>query len=124
MSFYLYFCLVKQKRILTILTCIAMVISFVFLHKPIITRGITKQTIYQWLLNICYLQPRDAQPTALLIDDDSGYGIYSIKHLCDDIGIKATFVIFGTHSSIKDSFSEKRTKAVLQLALDRGYKFI
>lgn len=70
-----------------------MVISLVFLRKPIITGGITKQTIYLWLLNVCHFQSKSAQPTALLVDDDSGYGICSIKRICDELGIKATFAV-------------------------------
>ena len=70
-----------------------MVTSLVFLRKPIITGQITKQTIYLWLLNVCHLQSKNAQPTALLVDDDSGYGICSIKRICDELGIKATFAV-------------------------------
>lgn len=83
-----------MKRIsIFILTCIAIVAFCVFLQKPIILGGMTKQTIYLWLVNIWHSQTKDAQPTAMLIDDDSGNGIYTIKEICDELGIKATFAV-------------------------------
>ena len=36
---------------------------------------------------------------------------------------KKLFVILGTHSSMPDEFSEEKTKAVLQMAIDMGFEY-
>lgn len=88
-----YFCPMKWKGICIILIGITIGIMFVFLRKPIITGEMTKQTVYLWLLNAFHPQATDAHPTAMLIDDDSGDGIYRIRQICNEIGIKATFAV-------------------------------
>jgi len=93
MGIILYICPMKCKGICLVLTGITIGIVFVFLKKPIITGGMTKQTVYLWLLNAFHLQATDAHPTAMLIDDDCGDGIFCIKRICDDLGIKATFAV-------------------------------
>ena len=93
MGIFLYFCPMKWKGFYIILTGITIGIVYVFLKKPIITGEMTKQTVYLWLLNTFHFQSTDARPTALLVDDDCGDGIFLIRQICVDIGIKATFAI-------------------------------
>lgn len=57
----------------------------------------TKQTIYLWLHNSFHRQSIDATPRIMLIDDDSGDGIYVIKKICDDLDIKASFAVIPHH---------------------------
>ena len=45
------------------------------------------------MVNICHSQSKDAQSIAMLIDDDNGNGIYMIRKICDEVGIKATFAV-------------------------------
>ena len=54
----------------------------------------TKQTIYLWFLD-SWLGQTTNNPKAriLLVDDDSEEGIYKIKQICDEIGIKAAFAV-------------------------------
>lgn len=98
--------MVKRKKWLYVLL-IAIVIAIVYLNMnaPIVAGDWTKQTIYLWGLNSCHIQTQNAKPKILLIDDDSGYGIYAIKRLCDELQIKATFAIipFLMSQEIKDS---------------------
>lgn len=93
MTYYLYFCQVKRINKLIILICMVMGGLFVYCRRPIIVDGLTKQTIYLGLLNAFHVQSREARSTAMLIDDDSEFGVYTIKRLCDEIGIKATFAV-------------------------------
>lgn len=93
MGIILYFCPMKWKGICIILTGITIGFVFVFLKKPIITGEMTKQTVFLWLLYAFHSQATNAHPTAMLIDDDSGNGIYRIRQICKQINIKATFAV-------------------------------
>ena len=98
--------MVKRKKLLYVLL-ITIVIAIVYLNMnaPTVAGDWTKQTIYLWGLNSCHIQTQNAKPKILLIDDDSGYGIYDIKRLCDELQIKATFAIIPSlmNQEIKDS---------------------
>lgn len=83
----------KRKSICIILFCITIGTLIVFLRKPILTGELTKQTLFLWILNVCHIQAENAYPTAMLVDDDSGNGIFRIRKICNEIGIKATFAV-------------------------------
>ena len=74
---------------------VAIIIMSICLTKSIIVGDWTKQAFYQWGLNCWHIQAKDAKPRILilLIDDDSGNGIFSIKQLCDELHFKATFAV-------------------------------
>ena len=86
---------------------LAIVIGIVYfsMNAPIVAGDWTKQTIYLWGLNSCHIQTKNAKPKIQLIDDDSGYGVYAIKRLCDELQIKMAFAIIPSMMSqeIKDS---------------------
>ena len=83
----------KQKRGLIILIGLICGALFVYYRKPLITGELTKQTLYLWMLNMCHIQAKEAQPMAMIIDDDSEKGIYTIRRICEELGIKATFAV-------------------------------
>lgn len=56
--------------------------------------------------------------------DMSPQEMQRIRKLLTNAYKKKTFIIFGTHSSMKGAFSEEKTKAVLQMAKDIGFIFI
>lgn len=85
-----------------------------YLNAPIIAGEWTKQTIYLWGLNSCHIQTKDAKPRILLIDDDSGSGVFEIKKICDDLQIKATFAVV-------PSFMSQETKDSLKNWQKQGY---
>ena len=70
-----------------------MSILICWIRIPMIAGEWTKQTIYLYLINCFHQQSKDATSSILLIDDDSGKGIYQIKNLCEQLGIKASFAI-------------------------------
>lgn len=106
----MYFCKVKRKKwfiaILSII--IGGAATLIYVRRPIITGKPTKQTIYVGLLNTFHVQIRNVSPTAMLIDDDGGNGVYTIKQICDEIGIKATFAVIPSRldSTICDSLKQ------------------
>lgn len=54
---------------------------------------LSKQTLYLWMLDSWHVQAKDATPKFLLIDDDSGSGVFILKNICDDLGVKAIFAV-------------------------------
>lgn len=85
-----------KKRILILLIVFGIVAIFklpICISKSIVVGDWTKQTAYLWILNSWHIQTKDANPELLLIDDDSGNGIFCIKQLCDELQLKATFAI-------------------------------
>ena len=91
--------MVKRRKWEIILVLATMVIAFTYLRKPVIVGDCNKQTAYLWFLNLWHCQIKDAKPRILLIDDDSGNGIYAIKQLCDELQMKAVFAIIPSKMS-------------------------
>ena len=80
------------KKITVIMVAIV-VITYTYLHAPIVVGDWTKQTIYLWVINSCHIQAKDAKPRILLVDDDGGKGVFTIKKICDELSLKATFAV-------------------------------
>jgi len=93
LTFFIYFCKVKSRIGIIALLVVACIIALTCLQAPIVTGSWTKQTIFLWFLNHFHVQASDAEPSYLLIDDDSGEGVYTIKRLCDEMHTKATFAV-------------------------------
>jgi peptidoglycan/xylan/chitin deacetylase (PgdA/CDA1 family) len=90
----------KEKTILSTASVIVVIfIVFVCINKSIVVGDWTKQTAFLWGLNCWHFQTKDAKPKLLLIDDDSGNGIFNIKQLCDELQVKATFAIIPSYMS-------------------------
>ena len=68
-------------------------IFVMLLNRPIITGGLTKQTVYLWFLNSFHIKDSYREPMFMLIDDDSGMGIFKIHEICERVGVKATFAV-------------------------------
>lgn len=66
---------------------------FVYVRRPIMTGSLTKQTVYLWFLNSLHIKDSYRMPTFMLIDDDSGMGIFKIHEICERVGVKATFAV-------------------------------
>ena len=89
---------VTMKRYFSILffCLLALLILFVYIRRPIMTGSLTKQTVYLWILNSFHLKNSHREPIFMLIDDDSGVGIFKIHEICERVGVKATFAVVPT----------------------------
>lgn len=83
----------KQKMIILFTCLLTLLILFVYIKRPINTGSLTKQTLYLWFLNNFHIKDCHRNPTFMLIDDDSGMGIFKIHEICERVGIKATFAV-------------------------------
>lgn len=87
--------MVKKKMIVALIAVCALFL-FVWHKVPTIPDNWTKQTLYLWILNCFHSQSKSAKAKILLVDDDSGNGIFSIKKICNELNIKATFAVIPT----------------------------
>jgi peptidoglycan/xylan/chitin deacetylase (PgdA/CDA1 family) len=92
-----------KRIILTIAVCgvITAIVLLVYHRAPITFGRWTKQTVYLWLLNSWYGNASSSAASILLVDDDSGDGIYQLKRICDEVGFKATFAVIPARLSNK-----------------------
>lgn len=83
----------KRKMVILFICLLALLILYVGLKRPIITGSLTKQTVYLWFLNSFHIKDVQRKPMFMLIDDDSGMGIFRIHEICERVGVKATFAV-------------------------------
>ena len=83
----------QRKYALILFGFVVGMLVFLLLRMPIISGCWTKQALYLWLLNSWHLPKASTRPMIMLIDDDSGAGIFTIHRICEEIGIKATFAV-------------------------------
>ncbi len=84
----------KKRRLFYLFVgLLAILFLFVYVRHPIITGSLTKQTVYLWFLNSFHIKDGHREPTFMLIDDDSGMGIFKIHEICERVGVKATFAV-------------------------------
>lgn len=83
-----------ERKMALIFTCLlASFILLFYVRQPILTGSLTKQTVYLWFLNSFHIKDSCREPMFMLIDDDSGMGIFKIHEICERVGLKATFAV-------------------------------
>lgn len=84
-----------KKRVFFLLLIFGIVVIsyYSYVRFPIFTGEITKQTLYISLLNYFHEQDCMVDAHFMLIDDDSGDGIFAIHEICERVGVKATFAV-------------------------------
>lgn len=82
-----------RYRFLLIIVGLLAVVMFFYWRWPIVTGKLNGQTIYLAFLNSFHAKDSYASPRFMLIDDDSGEGIYKIREICERVGLKATFAV-------------------------------
>ena len=82
-----------QYWLVGIVAIILTFVLFLICRLPILTGRWTKQTVYLSVLNAFHFQDANAEARFMLIDDDSGDGIFVIRNICNRLGIKATFAV-------------------------------
>lgn len=83
----------KRKVYILFICLLTSLIVFVYVRRPILTGSLTKQTMFLWFLNSFHTKDCNREPMFMLIDDDSGMGIYKIHEICERVGVKATFAV-------------------------------
>ena len=82
-----------KRIVLLVMGLLLFLFVFVLIMRPVIAGGLTKQMVYLWFLNSFHIKDSQRTPTFMLIDDDSGMGIFKIHEICERIGVKATFAV-------------------------------
>lgn len=82
-----------KRAVLLFIASLFLLIFVMLANRPIITGGLTKQTVYLWFLNSFHIKDSHREPMFMLIDDDSGMGIFKIHEICERVGVKATFAV-------------------------------
>ena len=81
-----------KRMVLLLLVMIAMVL-LVWWRLPLIGNEWSKQTIYVGLLDAWHGFSTDDKAYALWIDDDSTEGVFKVKAIADEVGIKPAFAV-------------------------------
>lgn len=83
-----------KRKMALIFTCLlASFILLFYVRRPILTGNLTKQTVYLWFLNSFHIKDSNREPMFMLVDDDSGMGIFKIHEICERVGVKAAFAV-------------------------------
>lgn len=82
-----------RKKSLFILIPTSIVAIIFWLRFPLKDDDWSKQTIYVGLLDAWYGGSSDDKAYAMWIDDDSTEGVFIVKKICDDAGIKPVFAV-------------------------------
>ena len=75
------------------LLILIVIVLLIWWRMPLIGRGWSKQTIYVGLLDAWYGSSKDGKAYAMWIDDDSTEGVFKVKAIADEVGIKPTFAV-------------------------------
>ena len=81
-----------KRMVLLLLVMIAMVL-LVWWRLPLIGNEWSKQTIYVGLLDAWHGSSADDKAYAMWIDDDSTEGVFKVKAIADEVGIKPAFAV-------------------------------
>ena len=81
-----------KRMVLLLIVLIAMVL-LVWWRLPLIGNEWSKQTIYVGLLDAWYGSSKDDKAYAMWIDDDSTEGVFKVKAIADEVGIKPAFAV-------------------------------
>ncbi len=83
-----------KKTVLFLLIMIVIVIVFlIWWRMPLIGNECSKQTFFVGLLDAWYGSSTDDKAYAMWIDDDSTEGVFKVKAIADEVGIKPAFAV-------------------------------
>lgn len=83
----------KHLRKILVIVSVLTIFLFFYCRWPIVTGKYNGQTIYLAIINCFHVKEKQAHPRFMLIDDDSGPGIFKIREISERIGVKATFAV-------------------------------
>ena len=82
-----------MKRMALLLIVMIAMVLLVWWRLPLIGNEWSKQTIYVGLLDAWHGFSTDDKAYAMWIDDDSTEGVFKVKAIADEVGIKPTFAV-------------------------------
>ena len=82
-----------MKKLFISFYTIVIIAVVIWWRSPIIGEEWNKQTIYVGLIDVCHGASEDEKAHAMWIDDDSTEGIFKVKTIADNVGIKPVFAV-------------------------------
>ena len=82
-----------MKRMVLLLIVMIAMVSLVWWRLPLFGNEWSKQTIYVGLLDAWHGSSTDDKAYAMWIDDDSTEGVFKVKAIADEVGIKPAFAV-------------------------------
>lgn len=82
-----------MRKLFFSLLVIAVIVGIIWWRTPLIGNERSKQTIYVGLLDTWYGSSTDEKAHAMWIDDDSTEGVFEVKAIADQVGIKPVFAV-------------------------------
>lgn len=81
-----------MKRFVGIVAIVA-VVTVTGWRMPLTYGTWNKQTLYVSALDVCHGRSSDSIARALWMDDDSGQGVFTVKRIGDETGVKPVFAV-------------------------------
>ena len=96
-----------MKRLFLTIFVIAVIAIIIWWRAPLIGNEWSKQTIYVGLLDTWYGASTDDKAYAIWIDDDSTKGVFDVKAIANQVGIKPAFAVIADkmEPAVADSIS-------------------
>ena len=89
------------------LLILIVIVLLIWWRMPLRGSGWSKQTIYVGLLDAWYGSSTDDKAYAMWIDDDSTEGVFKVKAIADEVGIKPAFAViaYRMETAVADSLA-------------------
>ena len=82
-----------KKMVLFLFIIVIVIVFLTWWRMPLIGNEWSKQTVYVGLSDAWYGASTDDKAYALWIDDDSTEGVFKVKAIADEVGIKPAFAV-------------------------------
>lgn len=89
----------RMKTVIMLFVTFFIILAVTIWRSPITFGAWNKQTVYVGMSDAWYGMSRDDEAHAMLIDDDSGEGVFTIKRICDEVGIQPVFAVIADKMS-------------------------
>lgn len=82
-----------KKMVLSLFIIVIVIVFLIWWRMPLIGNEWSKQTAFVGLLDAWYGSSTDDKAYAMWIDDDSSEGVFKVKAIADEVGIKPAFAV-------------------------------
>ena len=109
----------KKTASLILFTIIIISLPVIWWRAPQRYGPWDKQTLFVWLADIIHGQSVDKEAHALWMDDDSGEGVFAVKAISDQVGIRPAYAVIAERmtAQVADSLAawQRQGKATIAL---------